>query len=148
MRRRLAWIVAGVLVAGSVALNGIQLPGLPTTPSGGEEPVAIRPSTTPTSGATSAAQASPADRGGVVLLLGTGRAKHRATLSASGFGLLPREKIELERVTPEFPSTVLATGLTDQHGEFGGLSFKVPDAWPNGEQTVKIVGLTSKREAS
>jgi hypothetical protein len=79
--------------------------------------------------------------------LNAGRLKRTATVGASGFGMDPHEKLRLEWVNPYGAPTTLATGLADEHGDFAGLTFKVPDNWPDGDQTVKVTGLGSGRAA-
>jgi hypothetical protein len=69
----------------------------------------------------------------------------RATVSASGFGLVPHEKVELLWTNPSGHLQTLATSTADEHGNFGGLNFTIPDTWADGPQKLLVKGVTSGR---
>jgi hypothetical protein len=62
--------------------------------------------------------------------------------------MAPKEKVTLTRVGADGKVATLATGKADEHGQFSGLNFTVPDSWPDGVETVTAKGASSGRTAS
>ncbi len=151
MHRRVLWFGVGTLVVAYLLWSVTHATGpLATETTVGTPaatPIALGRSDRGSATLSAPARQATGADAPATLLLTTGRVKRKASIGASGFGLAPKEKVQLVRDAPDGSATTLATGRADEHGSFGGLAFQIPDTWPDGDQTIRVVGLASRREA-
>jgi hypothetical protein len=145
--KRFLWIGVGVAVAAYLIWSfagPVSSPGPVNTAV--KAVVASKPlvGLAPAAGPT--AVPTHVDASTILLLIGS-RAHRQSTVGAYGLGLLPHESYRIEDAASSGPAATLATGVADEHGNFSGASFKIPDTWPDGERTVRVVGATSGRSS-
>jgi len=155
MRRTFLWVgivatVVGYLIwtvstndNGSTPAPALVATSVAVTTTGESTP---HPSTVPS---TPRAKASPTPNNlPPTLLLNAGKVTRRSVITASGYGFDSFEKVRLERTVGSAKPQILVTSKTDKDGNFSGAVFKIQDVWPNGDQTVAVIGLTSGRRAT
>ena len=150
MRRGRLWLVVGALVVGYLVWMATY-PGNP--PADNVPRVASSPSPTSTSARVTSTpngvgpSPTPTSAAAPTLLFNAGRVTRRQVVVASGFGFAPKENLRLTKVEATGKPKTVASGKTDEHGNFSGLVVRVADTWTNGPQRFEVEGLTSHRHA-